>query len=347
MQASLQDLAGIVNGSVVGDGETSIRGVAGIREAAPGDITFLANRKYASLLGTTRASAVIVGEKIEVASPIPELRVPNADIAFSRIVDHFNGDHHRITRGVHPTALVGRGVKLGPDVSIGAYCVLEEGADIGESTILYPHVFVGHGAKIGASSVVYPMVVIRERCEIGARVILHSGCIVGTDGFGYATVEGRHQKLPQTGIVVLEDDVELGANTTIARARFDKTVVRRGSKLDNLVHVAHNVEIGENAFLMGQVGIAGSAELGKNVTVAGQSGITGHVRIGDAVKIAGQSGVAKNLPPGSVVSGYMATDHKTQLRQMAALRKLPALIEEVKKLRSRVEELEGPRKKKS
>lgn len=349
MDCTLRELAQLVGGTVVGDAATPIRGVAGMREAAPGDITFLANRRYAPLLRTTRASAVVVGPDAPAAS-MPLLSVANPDLAFAAIVGHFNGDRREIERGIHPTAVVDRKAAIGRDVSVGPFCVVEEGASLGDRTVLYPHVYVGRGARVGPDGLFYPMVSVRDGCEIGARVTLHSGCVIGSDGFGYATVDGVHHKIPQTGTVVIEDDVELGACVTVARARFDKTVIRRGTKIDNLVQIAHNVIVGENALIAAQTGIAGTSHLGKNVILGGQVGIGGHLKIGDGSIITAKSGLGKDLPPRSFVSGEHAVDHATHLRQMAALRKLPELLREVKRLRERVEELERrsarPRKRK-
>lgn len=347
MDRTLQELADLVGGTVVGNATVRIRGIAGLREAGPGDISFLASPKYAPLLQATRASAVVATEAGGAPAGLPVLTVRKPDEAFARIIEHFNGGGSPREAGIHPTAVISPSARIGRDVAIGAFCVVEEGVEIGQGVVLHPHVYLGRNVRLGADTVLHPGVVVREHCHIGSRVLLHSGCVIGSDGFGYTTVEGRHQKVPQVGNVVIEDDVELGANVCVARARFDKTIIHRGTKIDNLVHVAHNVEIGEDCLFAAQAGLAGSAKVGHHVMVGGQAGIGGHLEVGDRAVISAQAAVSKSLPAGSVVSGFMAIDHKSHLRQMASLRKLPDLLREFKKLQERVGELERGRKKRS
>jgi UDP-3-O-[3-hydroxymyristoyl] glucosamine N-acyltransferase len=337
MDATLDDLARLVGGKVTGDGRTVIRAVNGIKEAGPGDITFLANTKYAPQLAATKASAVIVAEG--TPAPIPALSVRNPDLAFGLIAEHLSGKTPRPAPGVHPSAVVAATAKVGKNVSIGAGSVVEEDASIGDNAILHPQVYVGREASIGPDAQIYPQVVIRERCRVGARVILHSGTVIGSDGFGYATDKGVHHKIPQVGIVVIEDDVELGANVTVDRARFGRTVIGRGTKIDNLVQIGHNVVLGQGCLLVSQAGIAGSTRLGNYVVMAGQSGLIGHLDIGDGAIITAQSGLTKDVPAGAVMSGSPASDRRTHLKELAALSKLPEALQEIRRLRKELEEL--------
>jgi UDP-3-O-[3-hydroxymyristoyl] glucosamine N-acyltransferase len=337
MDVTLDELARLVGGKVTGDGTTVIRAVNGIREAGPGEITFLANTKYTPLLGSTRASAVIVADG--TAAPIPTLSVRNPDLAFGLVAAHLHGSGRRPPAGVHPTAVVATSATLGKNVTVGAGTVVEDGASIGDNAVLYPQVYVGADAAIGADALLYPQVVLREKCRIGARVIVHSGTVIGSDGFGYATDKGVHHKIPQVGIVVIEDDVELGANVTIDRARFGRTVIGKGTKIDNLVQIGHNVVLGQGCLLVAQAGIAGSTRVGNYVVMAGQAGLIGHLDIGDRAIITAQTGVTKDVPPGGVMSGSPASDRRTHLKELAALSKLPEALQEIRRLRREIEEL--------
>ncbi|HVE38933.1 MAG TPA: UDP-3-O-(3-hydroxymyristoyl)glucosamine N-acyltransferase [Planctomycetota bacterium] len=337
MDVTLDELARLVGGTVTGDGKTVIRSVNGIKEAGPGDITFLANSKYAPLLSSTKASAVIVADGS--SAPIPTLTCKNPDLAFGRVAEHLSGAAWRPAPGVHPAAVVAATAKLGKNVSIGAGTVIEDQAVVGDNSVLYPQVYVGRETSIGPDALIYPQVVIRERCQVGARVILHSGTVVGADGFGYATDKGVHHKIPQVGIVVIEDDVELGANVTVDRARFGRTVIGKGTKIDNLVQIGHNVVLGRGCLLVSQSGIAGSTKVGNYVVMAGQAGLIGHLEVGDGAIITAQSGVTKDVPPGGVMSGSPSSDRRTHLKELAALSKLPEALLELRKLRQEVVEL--------
>jgi len=337
MDVTLDELARLVGGKVSGDGKTVVRAVNGIKEAGPGDITFLANSKYAPLLSSTKASAVVVAEG--TSSPIPALAVKNPDLAFGRVAEHLSGSGWRPAPGVHPSAVVAKTARLGKNVSVGAGTVVEEDASIGDNSVLYPQVYIGRETTIGPDALIYPQVVLRERCQLGARVILHSGTVVGSDGFGYATEQGVHHKIPQVGIVVIEDDVELGANVTVDRARFGRTVIGKGTKIDNLVQIGHNVSLGRGCLLVSQAGIAGSTKVGNYVVLAGQAGVIGHLEIGDGAIITAQTGVTKDVPPGGVRSGSPALDRRTHLKELAALSKLPDALQEIRKLRQEIEEL--------
>jgi UDP-3-O-[3-hydroxymyristoyl] glucosamine N-acyltransferase len=249
-----------------------------------------------------------------------------------------NGIRH--PKGIHPTAVIGKEVILGKDVAVEPYVVIDDHAVIEDSTIIYMGVYVGHHTRIGKDCLIYPHVTIRERVTVGDRVIIHSGSVIGSDGFGFSTVKGAHHKIPQIGTVIIEDDVEIGANVTIDRARFDKTWIKKGTKIDNLVQIAHNVIIGENSVIVSQTGISGSTEIGNNVTLAGQSGIVGHITIGDNAVIAAQSGVTKSVPANTCVSGYPAKPHSKAKRINACLQRLPELFKSIVKLHERIGELE-------
>jgi len=342
MDVTLDDLARLVGGTVKGDGKTVIRAVNGIKEAGPGDITFLANVKYGPLLTTTKASAVILSDG--TPSPIPALSVGNPDLAFAKVAEHLSGGAFRHPAGIHATAVVSKSALLGKNVSIGPGTVVDEGASIGDNSVLCAQVYVGRETEIGPDTLIYPQVVVREKCRIGARVIVHSGTVIGSDGFGYATDKGVHHKIPQVGIVVIEDDVELGANVTIDRARFGRTVVGKGTKIDNLVQIGHNVVLGQGCLLVSQAGIAGSTRLGDYVVMAGQSGLIGHLDIGDGAIITAQSGLTKDVAPKAVMSGSPASDRRTHLKELAALSKLPEALQEIRKLRQELEELRNKTK---
>jgi UDP-3-O-[3-hydroxymyristoyl] glucosamine N-acyltransferase len=339
VEITLGQIAEIVDGVVEGDKNIRISGISGIREAKPGDITFVSNAKYAPLIETTRASAVVVAEELNSYS-IPMVRVKNPDLAFALIVDAFAPEPIVCQKGIHPTAIIGEDVKLGKDISIQAFTVVQDGAEIGDETVIYPGVYIGHYTKIGKNCLIYPRVVIRERITIGDNCIIHSGTVVGADGFGYSTVEGVHHKIPQVGTVLIEDDVEIGANVTIDRARFDKTVIKKGTKIDNLVQIAHNVIIGEHSRIIAQTAIAGSTTIGSNVILAGQSGVDGHIHIGDNVVVAAKAGVTKDVPSNVCVSGFPAHSHEKELKMQACLRKLPELFKAFKKLSEKVKQIE-------
>jgi len=337
MQLTLDELARLVGGTVSGDGATLIRGVNGLGEAGPGEIAFLANPKYAPLLATTKAAAVIVADGTAVS--LPAIRVKNPDLAFARAAERLGGDAWRPAPGVHPSAAVAPSARIGKDVSIGAFTVVEDGASVGDGTVLHPQVYVGAGARIGPGCLLWPQSVVRERCELGARVILHCGAVVGSDGFGYATEGGVHHKIPQLGIVILEDDVELGANTTVDRARFGRTVIGKGTKIDNLVQIAHNVSTGQGCLVAAQAGVSGSTRLGSYVVLGGQAGLAGHLELGDRAVVTAQSGVGKDVAPGVMMSGEHAVETRRHFREKAALARLPEALQELRRLRQEVLEL--------
>ncbi len=335
----LREIARWVGGIVVGDGDTPITGICGIREAKPGDLTFVANSKYLPLLETTRASAIITSGEIEKAR-LPIIRTDNPSLAFAKLAQLMNPSVQAKPRGVSSKAVVGRRVRLGRGVTILPFAVIEDDVAIGDRTVIHSGCAIGRQARIGNDCLIYPNVSIRERAEIGHRVIIHSGTVVGSDGFGFATVKGIHHKIPQLGTVVIEDDVEIGANVTIDRARFGKTLVGRGTKIDNLVQIAHNVVLGSNCIVVAQAGISGSTTLGSNVVLAGQCGIVGHITVGDNVMVGAQSGVTKSVPANTNVWGCPAKPLARAKRINASVQRLPELTRRLEELQRRIEELE-------
>jgi UDP-3-O-[3-hydroxymyristoyl] glucosamine N-acyltransferase len=337
---TLQKIARLVGGELSGNPEVRITSLSGIREARPGDLTFIANPKYREFLRTTRASAVIVGLE-ESSSYIPLIRVREPYLAYQRVAETFYVMKHPVAKGVHSAAIVAESARIGKDSAIGPYVVVEEGAEIREEAILYPFVYIGRKAKVGKGSILYPQVSVREECEVGKRCILHSGTVIGSDGFGFATDrEGVHHKIPQVGRVILEDDVEIGANTAVDRATLGATVIKSGTKIDNLVQVAHNVVIGKGCLLAGQVGISGSTEIGDNVAIGGQAGLVGHIEIGDRAVIGASAGVTKSVLPGITVSGYPARPHAEAKRREAAALRMPEALKKIAELERRLETLE-------
>ncbi|MDD5347473.1 MAG: UDP-3-O-(3-hydroxymyristoyl)glucosamine N-acyltransferase [Candidatus Omnitrophica bacterium] len=336
MAKTLGEIARFVNGELVGDAATPVSGVAGIEDAREGDITFLASPKYAAFLSRTAASAVIVGRDVSVKGK-PVIRTDNPSLAFVKAVSFLFPQQQTHFEGIHASASIAKGVKLGKKTAVGAFVVIEEGSSVGDNTVIYPHTYVGRDCSIGKDALIYANVSIRERTAIGDRVIIQNGAVIGSDGFGFVTINGRHEKIPQVGCVVIEDDVEIGANTTIDRARFDKTVIGAGTKIDNLVQIAHNVTIGKNCLIVAQTGIAGSAAIGNNVIMAGQSASVGHVTIGDNSVVMARSGVSKSLAPGSIVWGTPAQPADEEKKARVLYQNLPKLFDTVKELKKQLE----------
>ena len=342
MEVSLKEIASLVNGEIVGDKDVIITGVSGIKEAKKGEITFVANSKYTSLMTSTNASVIIVSQDVQNGTHTL-LRTNDPYLAFTKVMELWvngNGGSAPET-GIHPTVVVGKDVKFGKNVSIQAYVVLDDKVEIGDNVTIYPGVFIGKKSKIGDETLIYPRVTIRERISIGKRCIIHSGTVIGSDGFGFAPVKGIHHKIPQIGTVIIEDDVEIGANVAIDRGTIGKTFIGRGTKIDNLVQIAHNVVIGENSIIVAQVGISGTAILEKGVTVAGQAGIAGHLTVGENSTVAARAGVTKDVPPDSCVSGFPAKPHDREKRLKATFQKLPEIAKSVRELQQRIEKLES------
>jgi UDP-3-O-[3-hydroxymyristoyl] glucosamine N-acyltransferase len=340
----LGDLATHVGGELLGDAELFINGLNGLAEARPGDVSFYGNTKYRRQYEATQASAVLVGSGEPAREGVALIRVPNPHLAFARLLKLFQ-QPEPLTAGVSPQAHVHPRAYVHREATVMAGATVGQGATVGARTVLFPGVYVGPGARVGEDCVLYPNVTVAERCLVGSRVILHSSCVVGADGFGFAfNPEGEHGpehfKIPQTGIVRIEDDVEVGACTCIDRATIGETVIGRGTKIDNLVQIAHNVKVGPLTLICAQAGVSGSAELGTGVVLAGQVGVVGHIRVGDMAKVGAQSGVAHDVEDGQVVSGSPAIPHREWLRSSAALGQLADLVKEVRALRRRVEQLE-------
>jgi len=336
----LRDIAERLQCRLEGDGEIEIHRVAGIEAAGPGDLTFFTNPKYARALRTTGASAVILSEKAE-AAPCAMLRVSHPYLAFARAVELF-ADRNRPPAGIHRLADVAPTAIIAPDAVIGPFVVVGDHARVGARTLVYPHVTIGPGAQIGEDCVIHARVSIRERAQIGNRVVLQDGAVIGSDGFGFATKpDGSHHKIPQIGAVVIEDDVEIGANAAIDRPAVGETRIGAGSKIDNLVQVAHGVTIGRSVLLAAQVGIAGSTTIEDSVTLAGQVGVSGHITIGKGTIATAQTGIPNSVEPGSFISGYPAIANRDWLKSSAVFRKLPELRKAIADLDARLAEVEA------
>jgi len=333
---TLGELARLLDGEIVrGDRELALSGIAALDEAGPGELSFLGNERYREQFLRTGASAVIVPPGVDGG---PEacalLACANPSFAFGEAVKRFTAElAPRFEPGVHPRAVVDEGAELDPaKVRVEAGAVVMRGAVVAEGCEIGPNAVIGPGVRLGRDCRVMANVTIRERCVLGERVILQPGAVIGSDGYGYEFVDGGHRKIDQIGIVVIEDDVEIGANSTIDRARFGRTVIGAGTKIDNLVQVGHNCRIGRHNLLVAQSGIAGSARTGDQVVVAAQSGIAGHVEIGAGAQLAGRAGVSADLEGGKVYGGHPAVPHMQHQREKAALRKLPELLKRVRKL---------------
>ena len=337
----LHELARRLGCRLEGDPSMEIHGVAGIEQAAPGEVTFLANRRYAPNLKTTRASAVFVEDGVEVerepgTAPLAQLRTANPYLAFAKAIEMFY-DVPKYPPGIHSTAVIAKSAKIGAGAHVGPYCFVEEDAVIGENAVLHSFVTIYRGARIGANFFAHAHAVVREFCRIGDRVILQNGVIIGGDGLGYAkNADGTWYKMAQSGPAVLEDDVEVQANACIDRATVGETRIGRGTKIDDLVRVGHASKVGANSMLCGQVGLAGSTRIGENCILAGQVGTAGHLTVGDGTVITAQSGVPNDVPPHALYSGYPAVENREWLRMMAALRRLPELQKRVAELEEKI-----------
>lgn len=333
----LSEIVEKLGGSLIGNGNAEIKAVAGLREARTGDISFMANPKYASLVAKTKASAVIVPTDWDRQAPCTVIRTENPDHYFAAIAELFYEAPPKQAGGIHPSAVVDESATLGEGVSIGANCVIEAEVTIGDHTVISPGCVIGYKSSIGANCLLYPLVSTRECTEIGDRVIIHNGTVIGSDGFGYAVQEdGSRTKIPQIGIVVIEDDVEIGANVAIDRARFGTTKIGKGTKIDNLVQIAHNVVIGEHSVMCGQVGISGSSTIGSRCILAGQAGLAGHLEVGDGAIIGAQAGVMKDVAERDFVVGSPAMPHLMTKKIIANTLLLPKLKERVKKLEDKL-----------
>jgi UDP-3-O-[3-hydroxymyristoyl] glucosamine N-acyltransferase len=343
VKKSLNEIAAFLGGRVNGDGSVVIEQVRGIDEAGPGDITFVANEKYRKMLKTTQASAIIVSPVV-ICEGKNLLIVDEPYSSLGKLLELYYPEEDEPV-GIDADARIEKGAVVSPEASVYPGVYIGSGARVGKRAVLYPGVFIGRNAAVGEDSILYPGVTVYRRCLIGSRVILHAGVIVGADGFGFALPGSKNRKIPQVGYVQIDDDVEIGANSTIDRGALGRTWIQRGVKIDNLVQVAHNVVIGENSVIVAQVGISGSAQLGRGVIIGGQAGIVGHIRIGDGVIAAARAGIHKDIPPGQIVAGAPHQPHREWLKKEAALQKLPELRKTVAELLGRIAALEEKEKK--
>lgn len=338
MKHNLFEIARLVGGELIGDGDIVITGANAIAEASSSEITFVVP-PHIEKAADSEAAAVILAERLPELQ-IPQVIVSNPREAFGKLLELFAPTVH-IPRGVHPSAVLGTNVTLGKNVAVLPQVVIADGASIGDNTILYPFTYIGEGAVIGSDCLLYPSVTVREYCRLGDRVIIHSGTIVGSDGFGFVTVAGKHRKVPHVGNVVIGDDVEIGANVAIDRATTGSTIVDNGTKIDNLVHIGHNDVIGENCLFVAQVGISGSVKVGNNVTFAGQVGSAGHLTIGDNCVFAARTGIISDVPANSFYAGFPARPHKEWLRSEAGAKRVPDMVKKLRELERRIAELEA------
>ena len=340
MQISAMQLCHLLNGEIVGNPEVMVEKPGKIEEAGPGDITFLANPKYESFAYTTNASVILVSKDFVPKEPIRATMIKVEDVyaCITFLLNKFGGKVETAS-GVSSQAFVHGSAELGKDVSLGHFTVVEEGVEIGEGTIVFPQVFIGKNAKIGKNCILYPGVKIHRDCIVGNNCILNSNAVIGGDGFGFAPQkDGSYQKIAQTGNVVLEDDVEVGANTSIDRATMGSTIIRKGAKLDNLIMVAHNVEIGEHTVVAAQAGFAGSSKIGRGCMIGGQSGFVGHIEVADGTKVQAQSGVNKSVKDENAAwYGSPILPYNDYLRSYAAFRKLPSLMKRIRELEKKLD----------
>ena len=343
LSLSAEKIAEIVKGKVVGDPNRIISGVSGIRDAKPTDLSFVGSKRYEKQLADTGAGIVLVCADLASASTENRTLIVcgNVDYAFSVVIALFAEEPPKWPVGIHPSAVVSSKAVIGQGVSINANAVIEAGAVIGDGTVIGAGCYIGHDVKIGAKCMIYPNVTVMYRCEIGNLAVIHPGVVIGGDGFGFVPTEKGLKKVPQTGIVVIGDDVEIGANTTIDRARFGETLVKSNVKIDNQVMIAHNVEIGESSILVAQCGIAGSARIGRGVVLAAKSGVNGHITLGDGVKVAGTSGVVKSVPAGQIAMGTPAETQRDYMARYMLPSKFEKLSAKVAALTKELEELKA------
>lgn len=339
MPVPITEIARWIQGEVSGDSTVTIDGLAKIEEASAGKLAFIANPKYAKFINDTRASAVIVGKDFpETGHTV--IRVRDPYFSFLLVAQKFYQKPQVLAPGIHPTAIIGPDTVIGDNPSIGPYVVIGGHCKIGANASIHAGVIIDTAASIGDNCIIYSRVSIREQCQIGNNVIIHNGAVIGSDGFGFAPMDGIYHKLPQMGIVVIEDDVEIGANTTIDRATMGTTIIKKGAKLDNLIQIAHNCEVGSNTVIAGQAGFSGSVKIGANAMIGGQVGCVGHITIGAGAKIGAQSGVTKDVPPGILVSGYPAREHMRAKREEALVLQLPELVKRLKAMEKKIAELQ-------
>jgi UDP-3-O-[3-hydroxymyristoyl] glucosamine N-acyltransferase len=343
LEFSAQQIAMMIQGQVEGDASVTVHNFGKIEEATAGQISFLANPKYEAFLYTTAASIVIIGAQQQLKEKINAtlIRVPDAYAAFATLLTKYQELKAQQLEGIQTPSFIAPSAKIGTNHFIAAFAYINEGATLGDHVKIFPNVVIGENVKIGNHVTIHPGVVVYADCVIGNHVTIHSGSIIGSDGFGFAPKEdGSYQKVPQLGNVVIEDDVEIGANTTIDRATIGSTFIRKGVKLDNQIQIAHNVEIGSNSVIAAQTGVSGSTKIGKNVMAGGQVGISGHLAIADGIKIAGKTGVTKSfLTANMTLTGYPAAEQKQSLRSQVYVKNLPELEKRVQELEILVQQL--------
>ncbi|MEW6001062.1 MAG: UDP-3-O-(3-hydroxymyristoyl)glucosamine N-acyltransferase [Nitrospirota bacterium] len=336
----LREIASLFNGEIIGPSQADdieITGVSSISSSQEGDITFVSSAKYIKDITACRASCIIVKEPI-LSIKITQLKVSNPHYAFARLLEHFYVKQLK-PAGISKDAIVSDKARVGKNISIFPFSFISDGVSIGDWTIIYPFVFIGENTTLGERCVIYPNVTLRENVKVGNGVTIHSSSVIGSDGFGYVFEEGRHYKIPQVGGVIIEDDVEIGSNVSIDRATTGNTIIGRGTKIDNLVQIAHNVKIGCNSLIVAQVGIGGSSEIGDFVTLAGQVGVADHLKIDSGAIIGAKSGIMGNLSKGEY-SGIPVIPHRNWLKAIAIFQKLPELFKKIRKLEEKIEELE-------
>ena len=342
MEFTAKQIAEFLGGTVDGNENAAVHTFAKIEEGVPGALSFLSNVKYTQYLYSTQSSIVLVNKDFVPEQPVSAtlVRVDNAYESLAKLMSLY-ASMKPGRNGISSLASVSEKAKIGQNVYIGPFSVVEDGAVIGDNTQIYPHVIVGEGASVGADCILYPHVTIYYGCKIGNRCILHAGSVIGADGFGFAPTPQGYNKIPQIGIVQLEDDVEIGANTCIDRSTMGRTVIHKGVKLDNLIQVAHNVEIGENTVMSAQTGIAGSSKVGSWCMVGGQCGISGHITLGNKVNLAAKTGVIGNLEDGSTMMGYPAIGYRNFLRSSLIYKDLPEISKTIRNLEKEIEELKA------
>jgi len=334
---NVKELAELINGEVIGDPQRKITGVSGVREAGEGDITFIYSPQYIRYLAGTKASCVIVKDPIPDLA-VPQIKVQNPQFAFAKVLEHFY-PRSVPPPGISNSAAVADSASIGDNTSIYPFAYIAEGVIIGDDTVIMSGAFIGERTKIGKECLIFPNVTIREGISIGDRVIIHAGTVIGSDGFGYVLEKGEHYKIPQVGGVIIEDDVEIGSNVSIDRATIGNTIIRRGTKIDNLTQIAHNVSIGEKSLIISQVGIAGSTEIGDFAVIGGQAGIADHTTIASGTMVAAQSGLKGQIEKG-IYAGSPAIPHATWLRAQALFGKLPELNKRIRALEEKITRLE-------
>ena len=342
MEFIAKQIADFLGGTVDGDENASVHTFAKIEEGVPGALSFLSNVKYTQYLYSTKSSIILVNKDFKPEQPVSAtlVRVDNAYDSLAKLMSLYTSMKPAKT-GISSLASVSEKARIGSNVYIGPFSVIEDGAVIGDNTQIYPSVTIGEGATVGSDCILYPHVTVYYGCKIGNRCILHAGSVVGADGFGFAPTPNGYNKIPQIGIVELEDDVEIGANTCVDRSTMGRTIVRKGVKLDNLVQVAHNVEVGENTVISAQTGIAGSSKIGSWCMIGGQSGISGHITVGNKVNIAAKTGVISSINDGDTIMGYPSIGYRNFLRSSLIFRELPEMNKTIQKLQKEIEELKA------